>query len=57
MPLLIALLRDESGVTAVEYGLIVAGISLAIVAALQTLGTELKTTFSSASSGLANAGR
>jgi pilus assembly protein Flp/PilA len=45
-------LTDESGATAIEYGLIAAGISIAIIAVVQGLGTQLKTTFSSVSSAL-----
>ncbi|HEY6618753.1 MAG: Flp family type IVb pilin [Xanthobacteraceae bacterium] len=45
-------LRDDSGATAIEYGLIAAGISVAIIVAVQTLGTNLNTTFSSVSSAL-----
>ena len=37
--------KDESGATAIEYGLIAAGISVAIILAVQTLGTQLNTTF------------
>ena len=37
--------KDESGATAIEYGLIAAGISVAIIAVVQGLGTKLKTTF------------
>jgi pilus assembly protein Flp/PilA len=44
--------KDESGATAIEYGLIAAGISVAIIAAVQGLGTALKTTFSSVSTAL-----
>jgi pilus assembly protein Flp/PilA len=40
-------LRDDSGATAIEYGLIAAGISVAIIAAVNTLGTTLNTTFTS----------
>jgi len=40
-----AFLADESGATAIEYGLIAAGISLAIIAAVNGLGTSLKTKF------------
>lgn len=40
-------LRDQSGATAIEYGLIAAGISVAIIAVVQGLGTKLKTTFTS----------
>jgi pilus assembly protein Flp/PilA len=38
-------LSDESGATAIEYGLIAAGISLAIIAIVNTLGTTLKDKF------------
>ena len=38
-------LADESGATAIEYGLIAAGISLAIIAAVNGLGTKLNTKF------------
>ena len=37
--------KDESGATAIEYGLIAAGISVAIIAVVQGLGSKLKTTF------------
>ncbi len=50
-------LRDESGATAIEYGLIAAGISVAIIATVNTLGGQLKNTFSSVSSQLGNAGK
>ena len=36
---------DESGATAIEYGLIAAGISLAIIAVVNGLGTNLNTRF------------
>ncbi|WP_172980373.1 Flp family type IVb pilin [Tardiphaga sp. P9-11] len=36
---------DESGATAIEYGLIAAGISLAIIAVVNGLGTTLNTKF------------
>jgi pilus assembly protein Flp/PilA len=42
-----AFLQDESAATAIEYGLIAAGISIAIIAVVNGLGTKLKTTFSS----------
>ena len=45
-------LRDNSGATAIEYGLIAAGISVAIIAAVSLIGTNLNTTFSSISSQL-----
>ncbi len=44
--------EDQSGATAIEYGLIAAGISVAIIAAVQTLGTNLNTTFQSVSTAL-----
>jgi pilus assembly protein Flp/PilA len=47
-----AFLRDQSGATAIEYGLIAAGISIAIIAAVNGLGTGLNTTFSSVSTQL-----
>jgi pilus assembly protein Flp/PilA len=37
--------KDESGATAIEYGLIAAGISLAIITVVSNLGTSLNTTF------------
>jgi pilus assembly protein Flp/PilA len=40
-------MKNESGATAIEYGLIAAGISIAIIAVVQGLGTNLKTTFGS----------
>jgi pilus assembly protein Flp/PilA len=40
-------LRDESGATAIEYGLIAAGIAVVIIAAVDTVGTNLNTTFTS----------
>jgi pilus assembly protein Flp/PilA len=38
-------LKDESGATAIEYGLIAAGISVAIIATVMGLGTKLYNTF------------
>jgi pilus assembly protein Flp/PilA len=43
---------DESGATAIEYGLIAAGISLAIIAAVNGLGTTLNEKFTSINSSL-----
>ena len=40
-------LNDESGATAIEYGLIAAGISLAIIAVVNGLGTNLNDKFTS----------
>jgi pilus assembly protein Flp/PilA len=45
-------LKDESGATAIEYGLIAAGISLAIIAVVNGLGSKLNTTFTSISTSL-----
>jgi pilus assembly protein Flp/PilA len=45
-------LKNESGATAIEYGLIAAGISVAIIAVVQGLGTKLKSTFTSVSNAL-----
>lgn len=39
------LMRDESGATAIEYGLIAALISVVIIAAITAVGTQLSTTF------------
>jgi pilus assembly protein Flp/PilA len=44
--------RDESAATAIEYGLIAAGIAVAIIVVVQSLGSQLNTTFSSVSSAL-----
>jgi pilus assembly protein Flp/PilA len=49
--------NDESGATAIEYGLIAAGISVAIITVVNTLGSQLKSTFSNISSQLATAGK
>ena len=38
-------LRDESGATAIEYGLIAAGIAVVIIAAVQLVGSNLNVTF------------
>ena len=43
---------DESAATAIEYGLIAAGISLAIISVVNGLGTSLKTKFTSISTSL-----
>ena len=44
--------KDESGATAIEYGLIAAGISLAIIAVVNGLGTNLNTKFTALNSSL-----
>jgi pilus assembly protein Flp/PilA len=43
---------DENGAAAIEYGLLAAGIAVAIIAVVAALGTQLNTTFTSVSSGL-----
>jgi pilus assembly protein Flp/PilA len=43
--LLLRFARNESGATAIEYGLIAAGISVVIIGAVQNIGSNLKTTF------------
>jgi pilus assembly protein Flp/PilA len=43
---------DQTGATAIEYGLIAAGIAVAIIVTVQTLGTQLNTTFTSVSNAL-----
>jgi pilus assembly protein Flp/PilA len=47
MSALKSLLRDESGATAIEYGLIAAGIAVAIIAVVRGVGTNLNIIFSS----------
>ncbi|CAB3756061.1 pilus assembly protein [Burkholderia puraquae] len=44
--------QDHDGVTAIEYGLIAALIAIGIVVALTTIGTDLKTAFSTIASDL-----
>jgi len=44
--------KDESGATAIEYGLIAGGISLAIIAAVNGLGSNLNTKFNSINTSL-----
>jgi len=50
--LLIAFLKDESAATAIEYGLIITGIALAILPVITGVGTKLKTTFSTISTAI-----
>ena len=49
---LISFCRDEKAATAMEYGLIAAGISVAIIVAVTTTGTNLNTAFTSVSNAL-----
>ena len=44
--------KDESGATAIEYGLIAAGIAIAIITAVNGLGTKLSTNFKTISNSL-----
>ncbi|MFZ0194464.1 MAG: Flp family type IVb pilin [Pseudolabrys sp.] len=52
MSTLFAFLKDESGATAIEYGLIAAGISIVIIASVNSVGTTLNGTFSTVSTQL-----
>jgi pilus assembly protein Flp/PilA len=52
MAKLFAFLKDESGATAIEYGLIAAGISVVIIATVHAIGTRLKGKFTSISTQL-----
>jgi pilus assembly protein Flp/PilA len=52
MALIARFLTDESGATAIEYGLIAAGISVAIITVVQGLGTKLTSTFTTISNKL-----
>jgi pilus assembly protein Flp/PilA len=45
-------LADDSGATAIEYGLIAAGISVAIIATVVGLGSKLNTTFTNVNNAL-----
>jgi len=47
--------KDESGATAIEYGLIAALVSVVIIGVLSTIGTQLKTNFQEISDCLENA--
>jgi pilus assembly protein Flp/PilA len=47
--------KDESGATAIEYGLIAAGISVAIIVVVTNVGTQLNTTFGTIKSKLETA--
>jgi pilus assembly protein Flp/PilA len=45
-------IKDESGATAIEYGLIAALIAVAIIVAVRSVGTNLKSTFNNVASNL-----
>jgi pilus assembly protein Flp/PilA len=53
--LLSRFVRDESGATAIEYGLIAALIAVAIIVVLGSVGSSLKTTFSTVNTKLGTA--
>jgi len=52
MRLFMRFLRDETGATAIEYGLIAAGISLVIISVVNGLGAKLNTKFTSINASL-----
>lgn len=52
MKLFSKLMKDESGATAIEYGLIAALIAVAAIAAMRSVGTNLNTTFTSVAGNL-----
>jgi pilus assembly protein Flp/PilA len=52
MKMLVKFARDESGATAIEYGLIAAGIAVAIITVMQGVGTKLGATVPSAPTAL-----
>jgi len=50
--IIIKFFKDESGATAIEYGLIAAGIAIAIITAVQGVGSKLSTNFGNISRSL-----
>jgi pilus assembly protein Flp/PilA len=52
--LFVRFVNDNSGATAIEYGLIAAGISVAIIAVVNGLGTQLNSTFTTVKTSLSN---
>ena len=50
--LFLRFVKDDCGATAIEYGLIAAGISVAIIAVVQGLGSKLTSTFTSVQTAL-----
>jgi len=52
MSKVVAFLKDESGATAIEYGLIAAGISVVIIATVNSIGSTLNTNFNNISTQL-----
>jgi len=55
MKSLVKFLKNESGATAIEYGLIVALISIVCILAFQTIGTQLSTAYNNVGGNLTNA--
>jgi pilus assembly protein Flp/PilA len=53
MSAVVRFLKNESGATAIEYGLIAAGIAVAIITVVQLVGTNLNATFTKISNGVA----
>ncbi|WP_174301878.1 Flp family type IVb pilin [Caulobacter sp. S45] len=56
MPTLKQFIRNEGGATVIEYGLIAALIAVVIIAGATTLGTNLKTRFTSIAANVSSAG-
>ena len=54
MRLIHRIIRDESGATAIEYGLIVALVSVAAISAMSGMGDQLQSSFNTTSSTMAN---
>ena len=52
MKIIVRFLKDERAATAIEYGLIAAGIALAIIAVINGMGAKLNSKFSSVNSSL-----
>ena len=52
MSRVVAFLTDESGATAIEYGLLAAGISIVIIPSVNSIGSALNTKFSTVSTQL-----
>lgn len=50
-----AFIRDEDGASAVEYGLLIAGIAVAVAAAIWAVGSQLTTKFNAAKTALTSA--
>ena len=50
--LILKFIKNETGVTAIEYGLIAAGIAIAIITAVNGVGSKLSTTFGTLSTSL-----